>query len=170
MLRMLSLLALCCVTLAQAPTSTNKPCSSEAFHQFDFWLGDWEVQDPKGQVVGHNIVASAQGGCLLTENWVAARGNNTGTSVNFYDARDQKWHQLYFDNTGDRSNWPELVGEFKEGRMVLLTPPSPSGILRWTWYVLSPDHVRQWAESSTDGGKTWKTIWDSVYVKTKPQA
>ena len=36
---------------------------------------------------------------------------------------------------------------------------------RWTWYALSPDRVRQMAEQSLDGGKTWRTTWDSVYVR-----
>ena len=38
---------------AQAPT-VQAPCSAPEYRQFDFWLGEWEVQNPQGQVVGKN--------------------------------------------------------------------------------------------------------------------
>jgi hypothetical protein len=49
--------------------------------------------------------------------------------------------------------------------MVLITDETKSPVSRWTWYVLEPGKVRQMAEQSTDGEKTWSIVWDSVYVK-----
>jgi tetratricopeptide (TPR) repeat protein len=142
-----------------------KPCNSPEFHQFDFWIGSWEVQNPQGQVVGHNDVNRMVGGCILQENWTSSRGFESGTSFNFYDYRDNKWHQDYYDNSGNMGNYPPLAGELRDGKMVLLSASGIQPLSRWTWYEISPGKVRQMAEQSTDGGKSWSITWDSVYVK-----
>ena len=142
------------------------PCTSAEYRQFDFWAGDWDVQSPNGQPAGHNLVTIEQSGCLLIEHWTSAMGGQTGTSFNYYDIRDKKWHQLYLDNSGNAGAFPAMVGNLKDGKMVLLTDPKVSPVFRWTWYVLAPGKVRQMAEQSTDGQKTWSIGWDSVYAKT----
>ncbi|HEY4221952.1 MAG TPA: hypothetical protein VGO62_11425 [Myxococcota bacterium] len=144
-----------------------KACTAPEYRQFDFWLGSWEVHNPKGDLVGHNDVVAVQDGCLVTESWKSGRGHESGQSINYFDSRDKRWHQLYFDNSGNMGNYPPIAGVFENGRMVLLSAPDQKPLTRWTWYVLEPGKVRQWAEASKDGGKTWATTWDSVYVKTK---
>ncbi|HYX53573.1 MAG TPA: tetratricopeptide repeat protein [Candidatus Limnocylindrales bacterium] len=140
------------------------PCQTGAFHHFDFWIGDWEVQNPAGQKVGDNLVTREQEGCLLVEHWKSAQGVETGTSFNYYDIRDKKWHQIYIANNGNAGAFPAMAGELTDNRMVLITDEKQSPVFRWTWYVLSPGKVRQMAEQSNDGQKTWQTVWDSVYV------
>jgi tetratricopeptide (TPR) repeat protein len=144
-----------------------KSCNAPEYHQFDFWLGSWEVHNPQGQRVGHNDVVRTINECIIQENWASGRGVERGTSFNFYDNRDKKWHQIYFDNSGNMGNYPQMSGGFKDGRMVMTTDPAQSPLSRWSFYPLdtSGKKVRQWAEQSTDGGKTWTTTWDSVYVK-----
>ena len=142
-----------------------KPCNTAEYHQFDFWVGSWEVQNPQGQVVGHNDITRQVEGCVLQEQWVSARGAQTGISLNFYDYRDRKWHQDYYDNSGNMGNYPPLTGEVREGKMVLSTAPGVQPLSRWTWYEVSPGKVRQMAEQSSDGGQTWAVTWDSIYVK-----
>jgi tetratricopeptide (TPR) repeat protein len=144
------------------------PCRSPEYRQFDFWVGDWDVQDPAGNVVGHNLVTLEQDGCLIVEHWTASGGVQTGTSFNYYDIRDRRWHQLYLDNSGNAGAFPAMAGELKDSKMVLLTNEPNAPISRWTWYTLAPNKVRQMAEQSTDNQKTWQITWDSVYVK-KPQ-
>lgn len=168
LLLLLSLASLLPRTFAQSAKHTQakmRPCSSPEYHRFDFWLGCWEVHNPQGKVVGHNDVTSIQGGCIVLENWKSARGYETGTSFNFFDNRDHKWHQTYYDNSGNFGNYPPMAGDLQGGKMVLITALGEKPISRWTWYVLSPGKVRQMAEQSTDQGKTWTITWDSVYVK-----
>jgi len=141
------------------------PCRTAPYRQFDFWVGDWEVEDPGKNVVGRNKVTLEQEGCLIVENWASAQGGQTGTSFNFYDVRDGKWHQLYIDNSGNAGAFPAMAGELKDGRMVLMTDDRVSPVSRWTWYAITPDRVRQMAEQSTDGQKTWQVTWDSYYVR-----
>ena len=143
------------------------PCTSAEYRQFDFWVGDWEVQ-AQGQPAGHNLVTLEQDGCLVIEHWKATTGGQTGSSFNYYDVRDKKWHQLYIDNSGNAGAFPAMAGSLAGGKMVLLTDPSVSPVYRWTWYVVSPGKVRQMAEISTDRQKTWNITWDSIYVKASP--
>jgi hypothetical protein len=141
------------------------PCRSQEYRQFDFWVGDWDVHTPNGPSVGHNVVTLEQDGCLLVEHWTASSGGQTGTSFNYYDVRDKKWHQLYLDNSGNAGAFPAMAGNLAEGKMVLLTDEKQVPASRWTWYVLGPGRVRQMAEQSSDGQKTWNIVWDSVYEK-----
>lgn len=154
----------------QSAVQKTAPCRSPEYRQFDFWVGDWDVHAPNGPSVGHNRVTLEQDGCLLVEHWTAATGGETGTSFNYYDVRDKKWHQLYLDNSGNAGAFPAMAGNLVNGKMVLLTDEKQSPVSRWTWYVLEPGKVRQMAEQSSDGQKTWKIVWDSVYVKTATAA
>jgi tetratricopeptide (TPR) repeat protein len=149
----------------QALLAQTVPCQSPGFHQFDFWIGDWEVQDPQGNVVGRNLVTREQDGCLLIEHWTASAGGQTGTSFNYYDVQDRLWHQLYIDNSGNAEAFPAMAGTLTNAKMVLRTDSAKPSISRWTWYTLAPNKVRQMAEQSTDNQKTWTITWDSVYVK-----
>lgn len=100
-----------------------------------------DVHAPNGPTVGHNRVTLEQDGCLLVEHWTAAAGVQTGTSFNYYDVRDKKWHQLYLDNSGNAGAFPAMAGNLVDGKMVLLTDERQTPVSRWTWYVLEPGKV-----------------------------
>ena len=158
-----TLAALAVFTLGAA-TAPTPGCSAPEYHKFDFWIGDWDVS-VNDKPAGHNLVTREQDGCLLVEHWTSATGGITGTSFNYYDMRDRKWHQLYLDNSGNAGAYPAMSGDLEDGKMVLRTDPGTAPLSRWTWSVIGPGTVRQMAESSTDNGATWKTTWNSVYVK-----
>jgi tetratricopeptide (TPR) repeat protein len=140
------------------------PCRAPEYRQFDFWIGNWEVRLPGGRVAGSNNVTLEQEGCLIVEHWKSVEGVQTGTSFNYYDIRDKKWHQLYLDNSGNAGAFPAMSGTLHDGKMVMLTDEKEGPVSRWTWYVAKPGTVRQVAEQTTDG-KSWNTTWDSTYVK-----
>lgn len=80
---------------ANSPATPASPsCQGEAFAQFDFWLGTWDVHDLTGKKVGENVIEKKQGGCLLTETWQST-GGSTGESYNFYDPVSEKWRQVW---------------------------------------------------------------------------
>jgi tetratricopeptide (TPR) repeat protein len=145
------------------------PCQTSEFRQFDFWIGDWSVENPAGQKVGDNLVTREQDGCVLIEHW-KGRGIETGTSFNYYDIRDKKFHQLYLDNSGNAGAFPPMAGVLVGNKMVMVSDEKVSPIFRWTWYVISPGKVRQMAEQSNNSQKTWQIVWDSVYVNKAQQA
>ena len=95
-------LGLCTAATAQeaeAPAASEDetpppPCSSEAYHQFDFWLGDWTVTATNGQFAGDNKITREEGGCLILERWTSVNGT-TGQSYNYYNPARAKWHQVW---------------------------------------------------------------------------
>lgn len=148
--------------------STLTPCSSKVYRHFDFWLGDWAVESPTtGAALGKNVVTSHLGGCMLIEHWTSAGGSQEGMSMNYFDSRDDSWNQIYLDDSGNVGNWPPLKGGLKDGVMVLDSPEDATPRTRWMWTDLGEGRVQQRADSSTDGGKTWTTVWDSIYVLQK---
>ena len=136
-----SLAALLTILLAagdvKGQQSQQNPCADEAHHQFDFWVGTWEVSNAQGNVVGTNRISSILGGCVLFEEWQSA-GPYSGKSLNIYDAATDKWHQTWVDNGGLLL---ELDGKLVDGNMVMQGHrPGQDGsevLHRITWEVIS---------------------------------
>ena len=169
MLRMTTaaLIALCAAPHLGAVHTA--PCEAAEFHQFDFWIGDWEVTGRKGNIVGTNTIDRPLGGCVLQEHWVGTSGSR-GSSFNVYDATRKQWHQTWVDNQGTLLL---LDGSFADGKMVLSGPgvnaTGAAIINRITWQREhgDPDRVRQTWDTSSDGGKTWQTVFDGLYARKK---
>lgn len=154
-------------TAQSAPADKPPPCAAVEHRQFDFWLGDWEVNDPAGKVVGHNRIESTHGGCALIEHWTSVAGV-TGTSLNLYDRDRGKWHQTWVDSGGGLL---QLDGGRNGAAMVLAgdaydaDAPAKVARQRITWTPQADGRVRQLWESSTDGGRTWGVVFDGLYRK-----
>jgi hypothetical protein len=149
--------------LAQSPPA--KPCSSPEHRQFDFWLGDWDVRGPKGNVAGTNRIEAIENGCALVERWTGA-GGMTGHSINAYRPWTKTWHQTWVGSDGLVLL---LEGRYENERMVLEgTGPQQDGtpvMNRITWSRLDGAKVRQLWEQSTDQGKTWTVVFDGTYSR-----
>lgn len=147
------------------PPPPPKACAAAEFRQFDFWLGDWKVTDPKGNLAGTNLVTLEFDGCVLQEHWKGSKGG-TGSSFNVYDGAAKRWHQTWVDNGGTLLS---LNGGLVEGRMVLegqrQGPKGEPVVNRISWEKLADGRVRQLWTISSDAGKTWSTAFDGVYAK-----
>jgi hypothetical protein len=150
---------------AQSSSSPSAACASPEQHQFDFWIGRWDVKTPKGKQAGTNLIEPILGGCVLRESWTGA-GGMSGTSYNIYDGTRKVWHQTWVD---DQGNLLALEGRFADNRMVLQgeRPDTAGGTVlnRITWVPMAPNQVRQLWEVSGDGGATWTTAFDGHYTK-----
>ena len=129
-------------------------CASAAHRAFDFWVGQWVVYDPQGNVVGHNTIELTLDGCALHESWESASGSS-GHSYSFYDAAADKWHQTWIDDGG---NALYVDGGWTGEAMVLR-----DGTNRVTWTQIAGGGVRQHWETTADGGATWSTAFDGDY-------
>ena len=148
---------------ASAQQGGPTPCATDTHRQFDFWVGEWEVTNAEGKVVGTNRISSILGGCVILEEWKSA-GPYAGKSLNMYDAANDRWHQTWVDNGGLLL---ELNGRLEAGNMVLSgSRPGAEGaevLHRITWEPLENGDVRQRWDTSTDDGATWANQFDGLY-------
>lgn len=147
----------------------RRPClHSEQSRQFDFWIGEWDVFAPSGMQVGTSVIEPVSEGCAVLERWTN-RGGTTGTSINFYDSSTNKWHQYWMGPTGVATRYE---GTFVDGAMRYHGERTTAGggtiLLRLTFTPLDSNTVRQFAEQSANGGKTWEPSYDFKYVRRKP--
>jgi hypothetical protein len=153
-----------------APVSTPtapraKPCTSIEKHQFDFWIGDWDVTVANGKPAGTNFIKPILGGCVLHENWNG--GGSVGQSFNAYDAERKVWHQTWVDGQGGLLL---MEGRFENGVMTMSDRALPGkvdakAINEIAWTPLEGGAVRQLWRTSADGGKTWTVLFDGKYVR-----
>lgn len=164
----LSCLILACFSASLfAQSGDDCACCTEKHKEFDFWTGDWKVYKPDGELAGLNTIEKEQGNCVLRENWVSAKGETTGTSLNFFDEEQGKWRQIWIDNQGTVL---ELAGSMQQGKMVLVSDliadEKQGNILnKITWTPHADGTVNQRWEVSTNYGETWKIIFEGIYKK-----
>jgi hypothetical protein len=144
------------------------PCASPEHHQFDFWIGDWDVKLPNGQPAGRNRVESIEGGCGLQENWTSAGPTpNTGRSINAYSSGDHKWHQIWLGSGGLLMH---LTGSLQGDTLTFSgTTTSRAGQTlqnRLAFTRRADGTVRQFWQTSPDGA-TWQTAFDGIYTRRR---
>ena len=153
---------------AALPASAQPPaseCAKAVHHQFDFWIGAWDVFRPDGKLVAHSRIEPAADGCVIRETWMPLQGT-PGVSVSSYDGRTARWRQAWSDAAG---SWVLFEGAASERGLVLqgLWPnvlgPGKDAEVRMT-YSRQPDgEVRQRGETSQDGGTHWEPSFDFLY-------
>ncbi|MFW6202651.1 MAG: hypothetical protein ACOC8B_08730, partial [Gemmatimonadota bacterium] len=142
-------------------------CAGPEHRQFDFWIGEWEVRNEEGDLLGHNEIRRVARGCGLLENWRGATGGR-GVSVNTYDAEREAWTQRWVG--AGATLW--LEGGLEDDGMVLSgTSPrsTPRGEVmdRITWTPLPDGRVRQRWDVSPDGGESWETSFVGFYARVE---
>lgn len=145
------------------PSFAHAACAELTYRQFDFLLGDWNVATSDGKLIGHDHIERAYGGCVVQEHWTSVDGG-TGSSFSLYDMSRKVWHQTWVDSTG---TLVVLEGGLKGGGMVMTGEMVQDGKRvqdRMSW-APKDGKIRQLWETSSDGGKTWQTIFDVYYSK-----
>jgi len=136
---------------AQTPAPPPPPaCTSAGHHQFDFWVGQWDVYRPDtNKLVAKSLIESLYDGCALRENWMPFTGT-AGGSINVYRSKTGEWRQIWIDGGNEvheyRGRWTgkkmEFEGEAKDsadvGRKVRMTfEPMADGSVVQTGYKWS---------------------------------
>lgn len=152
--------------LALSVDKLKNPCmySAEA-RQLDFWVGEWEVFDPRGRKSGTSVIERVANGCGVLENWTSAAGGS-GKSINFYDPRARKWFQYWIGADGNPARYS---GVYRDGALRYegepFTQNGKTVITRLTFFDVDAVTVRQLSERSEDGGRTWSVGYDFKYVR-----
>ena len=163
---MLPLAAVAQETDSESPVPASA-CTTDAYHQFDFWIGNWDVSSG-GQPAGTNSIRPIHNGCALQENWQGAgEGGISGTSFNIYDQATDHWHQTWVDSSGTLL---QLDGGLVDGVMVLSgqrPARDGSGMVthRISWTANPDGSVRQLWEASKDDGGSWAVLFDGLYMR-----
>jgi len=148
------------IVSAQAPACSDSVKS----HQFDFWIGDWEVT-AGGNVVGRNVIEPILDGCVLQENWTGTSGS-AGSSFNYYNPQTGEWEQFWVWRRGTTIH---TKGGYADGKMVLEGETTDQNgdpsLNRITFFNNEDGTVRQYWQVSSDGGETWTDAFDGLYTK-----
>jgi hypothetical protein len=140
------------------------PCAAPEHRQFDFWLGDWQVQRSNGGLAGINRITSEYGGCVVHERYATGRGY-AGESLNVYDATRKAWHQTWVDTNGMLLT---LEGGWNGQAMVMegetLQARGARSRQRITWTPNPDGSVRQLWESA-DAKGAWTVVFDGRYTR-----
>jgi hypothetical protein len=137
------------------------------YRAFDFWVGEWDVRTPDGNLAGTNCIVREYGGYVLHERYVTDRGYS-GESLNMYAAGRRVWHQTWVDSSGTLLL---LEGGLHNGSMVLegQTVGTDTQVTRHriTWTPNANGSVRQLWES-TDAKGEWSIAFDGMYARKQP--
>lgn len=165
--RLLLLALLAAVALPLFAAGHASPsCSAPAYRQFDFFAGDWDTYDLESsdhsKVIARNTVNITLDGCVIHEDYRQDDGHH-GESYSLYVAATGKWHQSWVTNRGELLL---LDGGMQGDRMVFngveKKVGKPDAQVRVAWYMQGGG-VRETAERSLDGGKTWKPEFDIIF-------
>lgn len=171
--RWIPLIALLAAVPAAAQSPAPEPadtlataCRGDAFRQFDFWVGHWNVSTQARGTVGQNRIDRVAAGCGLREVYHA--GGYNGTSLNWYDPGSGEWTQIWIDNSGLRLHLTGGVDD--RGAMVLSGERvGRDGPVtdRITWVPQPDGSVRQIWDVSSDGGLTWRNVFSGHYTRVE---
>lgn len=166
------LLLFACFTTIQL--SAQKPCSAPAYRQFDIWIGEWDVYGKTGAKAGDSKISLILDSCIILEEWTSAGANQglryAGKSFNTWNRNTKQWQQTWVDNTGGSTEY--LEGKYDDQKIIFQTKPFPFSkdtiaVRKLTFFNLSNDKVRQFAEITKDNGATWQTEYDLEYRRKK---
>jgi len=148
--------------VVEATTWNATPCEHTAENrQFDFWIGEWNVETATGQKAGTSKVERILNGCAVLENW---SGAGDGKSLNIYNVNRKQWQQFWVDASGEVH---EYAGGLVNGEMRFEGPAADHEgnrtMRRMTFTRLDGGRVRQKGEVSRDG-KNWSAEYELIYV------
>ena len=153
----------------RAQPAKSAACSAPEYHDFDFWLGDWDAFDVDNPAkrIARNRVSRILDGCVLLEDYRPTSGSR-GESFTIYDASRKRWHQTWVTSAGKLL----IIEGTKTNGAIVLTGVDRAAEgkerqVRGVWKPVS-DGVRETATTSTDGGQTWQPWFDIVFRPYKP--
>ena len=154
-------------TVCAQAAAPQFPCEDdERFAAFDFWVGEWDVHGPQGNLAGTNVITSEHRGCVVVENYHTASGF-TGMSINYLDKITGEWVQIWNDNSGSQINIRGGMtdeGMSMEGTIHYVANNTTEKF-RALWTPLDDGRVRQFFEQYDAGSGEWNTWFEGFYTR-----
>ena len=162
---------------ALVPNAGGNACAEAEHRQFDFWLGDWQIEQAITGANGETLrlpattsVTLAAGGCALVERWSGTvqffwEGMEKpeameGLSVRYFNPREGRWFIHWLDSRSASFGEP-FRGTFQDGLgtfTVTRATPRGTSTSRITFAQPGRDRVR-WELAVEDGGGKWQPLW-----------
>jgi hypothetical protein len=157
------LLVLPALPLSLAAQGNAPPCADPVYRAFDYWIGEWEVHDTTGALLGHQSITRI-GNCGISEHWQPV-GRGTGRSLTWYSSTDSTWNQLYLGGNGWLPRYRGRVNAEGEIEMSESVDEVPAGtpITKMRYYKTA-DGLRQVLWQSNDRGQTWTLGFVGIYT------
>lgn len=149
-------------TQATAANASAASCSATEYHQFDYWVGDWDSYDSKGALQGHTRVEKILGGCALQEYYRGVEGN-TGRSFTIYDNTRKVWNQTWISSRGTLLPFEGYLTGSRISLMGWHLGADGRPVLhRTVWEPLPNGRVHQVWDYSSNGGQSWEIMDDGL--------
>lgn len=165
------------ITLSGTSKKAEKNNSSTA-HAFDFWIGNWRIQQKILRQDGSWLelpaktrVSPVLDGRALVEHWqgdvqffwegMQSIESINGLSVRSFDSESGKWYIHWMDSRSPRFGTP-YSGNFVEGKGEFFRDwetPQGKRIGRITFSYITADSVHWDLAVSSDEGSTWAVLW-----------
>jgi hypothetical protein len=169
------LVALCLIAFSTilAPRSFGAAgmtaCTGDTERQaLDFWLGAWNISVSNESTTATSSVTLELDHCLVIERWNGGDGHR-GENLFGYSADDQSWHGFFADNQGRVHLF--LNGKASPGSATFTGPSRDSDgkteLNRITIRRVSATQVEQLWQKSSDGGKSWNTVFQGEYTRKR---
>lgn len=158
------------MTLASSMALAAPP-SPQPAELFDFWLGDWQVTWKNADgTTGHarNHVQRILDGQVIEEQFEAAPGGAPhvlrGHSLSVLQQSTGVWRQAWADNEGSFFDFTASVdGERRIFATSLVTEGQMAKGQRMVFHDITRDGFTWDWEGTTDGGRSWKLLWQLQY-------
>lgn len=142
-------------------------CAGPLHREFDFWLGTWEVFERGSATKSADVRVTAElDGCVIREAYEDPNGLR-GVSLSSYDTTAGEWQQTWITNRAQLL----VIRGHRDGQMLAFTgwirESATETLVRATW-APDGDGVRETAERSTDGGRTWRPWFDLSFRRVRP--
>jgi hypothetical protein len=145
--------------------------------QFDFWIGEWEIEQefpqPDGTVIrlpARATVTRELDGCALLERWrgrvqffwegMTMPDSLLGLSMRAFDDVDGVWRIHWMDTRGPR-RWTDggFSGGFANGVGTFLSAPGSDGVRRRIRFYDIDAAALSWDLAVTTPAGDWLVLW-----------
>ena len=167
---------------AADPAAPAAPVLRDGAHDFDFNFGVWKshitrlvhpLTDSQESIELNGTVAVSKvwdGKAWLEEMEAdGPKGHWEGMSLFLYNPQSREWSQT-FVNSSLGVFVGTMTGSFHDGRGEMYSQDSVNGraiLVRGTWSNIVADSHRYQEAYSTDGGKTWQTVFTADLTRQK---
>lgn len=155
---------------ADAQRAAAPPCETALHHQFDFWLGDWQVFDSAtSALMGFDHIEKHLKGCAIVERltWLSDAFSRPKlgyrpTGVGISAVQGGAWVMLWTDTYG--GTWLGRGSRQPDGSMMFTSTTAESGRYTRGVWLRNPDGtVRNIGYQSVDGKTNWAQSYNWLY-------